>query len=120
MSNLGRRGRAWVSQPGNLYATLLLPDPAPAELAAQLSFVGWLAVYDAILNFAADAPLPLALKWPNDVLLRGRKVAGNCLVCCQPQHALVEGEGSGSHGGEIGGPSLDSGVTHNHHFHWTL
>lgn len=80
----GRRGRAWVSQPGNLYATLLLPDPAPAELAAQLSFVGGLAVYDAILNFAADAPLPLALKWPNDVLLRGRKVAG----------ILIEGEGT--------------------------
>ena len=40
----GRRGRAWVSEPGNLYASLLLTDPAPAERAAQLSFVAALAV----------------------------------------------------------------------------
>ena len=49
----GRRGRDWVSEPGNLYATLLLTDPAPPERAAQLSFVAALAVHDAI---AARAP----------------------------------------------------------------
>ena len=44
----GRRGNAWVSPPGNLYATLLLIDPAPAEHAPELSFVTALAVHDAI------------------------------------------------------------------------
>ena len=40
----GRRGRAWASPPGNLYASLLLTDPSPPERAPQLSFVAALAV----------------------------------------------------------------------------
>ena len=39
----GRRGRAWVSEPGNLYASLLLTDPAPPSIGAELSFVAALA-----------------------------------------------------------------------------
>src|SRR5262249_23011892 len=35
----GRRGRRWVSEPGNLYASLLLTDPAPAAHWPQISFV---------------------------------------------------------------------------------
>jgi len=46
----GRRGRAWVSEPGNLYATLLLTDPAPAAASAQLCFVAGLALHDAALD----------------------------------------------------------------------
>jgi BirA family biotin operon repressor/biotin-[acetyl-CoA-carboxylase] ligase len=72
----GRRGREWVSAPGNLYATLLLFDPAPAETAPQLAFVTGLAVYDAILGCARDLAEGLALKWPNDVLYAERKLAG--------------------------------------------
>jgi BirA family biotin operon repressor/biotin-[acetyl-CoA-carboxylase] ligase len=72
----GRRGRAWVSEPGNLYATLLLTDPSPAERAAELSFVAALAVHDAIVNLAPALAGRLALKWPNDVLVDGAKVAG--------------------------------------------
>jgi BirA family transcriptional regulator, biotin operon repressor / biotin---[acetyl-CoA-carboxylase] ligase len=77
----GRRGRSWVSEPGNLYATLLLTDPCPPAQAPQLSFVAALAVHDAVLALAPGCR-PL-LKWPNDVLLGGRKLAG----------ILVEGEG---------------------------
>ena len=44
----GRRGRAWVSEPGNLYASLLLTDPASPERCAELSFVAALALHDAI------------------------------------------------------------------------
>jgi BirA family biotin operon repressor/biotin-[acetyl-CoA-carboxylase] ligase len=78
----GRRGRTWVSEPGNLYASLLLTDPAPAELAPQLSFVAALAVRDAIaVETPALAPR-LTFKWPNDVLLGAEKVAG----------ILIEGE----------------------------
>ncbi len=72
----GRRGREWISAPGNLYATLLLFDPAPLETAPQLAFVAGLAVYDAILQRAPDLAEDLALKWPNDVLCADKKVAG--------------------------------------------
>src|SRR5713226_1577950 len=57
----GRRGRAWVSEPGNLYATLLLTDPAPPGRAAELSFVAALAVYDAIALLAPALTPRLAL-----------------------------------------------------------
>jgi BirA family transcriptional regulator, biotin operon repressor / biotin---[acetyl-CoA-carboxylase] ligase len=80
----GRRGRAWVSEPGNLFATLLLTDPAPPERAPQLSFVAALAVHDAIAALAPAIVARVALKWPNDVLLDGQKLAG----------ILIEAEGT--------------------------
>jgi len=72
----GRRGNEWVSTPGNLYATLLVSDPAAAEDAPQLSFVSGLAAYDAIIACAPDLRDGLALKWPNDILHRMQKLAG--------------------------------------------
>src|SRR6476646_7487966 len=72
----GRRGRAWISEPGNLYASLLLTDPAPAERWPQLSFVAALAVYDAVIAVASAFAPRLAIKWPNDLLLDGAKFAG--------------------------------------------
>jgi len=72
----GRRGRAWVSEPGNLYASLLLADPAPVDRAAQLSFVAALAVHDALARAVPAVAPRLALKWPNDVLVDGAKIAG--------------------------------------------
>jgi BirA family transcriptional regulator, biotin operon repressor / biotin---[acetyl-CoA-carboxylase] ligase len=73
----GRRGREWVSEPGNLYATLLLVDPAPAAVSPQLCFVSALALHDAVLDACAGlSPARLKLKWPNDLLLDGAKVAG--------------------------------------------
>lgn len=68
----GRRGNVWVSSPGNLFATLLLK--APHAVAAQLGFAASLAAADAIASYVAAARV--SLKWPNDVLLDGRKVAG--------------------------------------------
>jgi BirA family biotin operon repressor/biotin-[acetyl-CoA-carboxylase] ligase len=72
----GRRGNAWISTPGNLYATLLVYDPASAANAPELSFVAALAVHDAILARAAAFRDKLALKWPNDVLCGMQKLAG--------------------------------------------
>src|SRR5262245_56847281 len=69
----GRRGRAWISEPGNLYASLLLTDPGPAERCPQLSFVAALAVYDAVVAIADTLAPRLAIKWPNDLLLGGAK-----------------------------------------------
>ena len=71
----GRQGRSWVSPPGNLYMSVILkPNRPPAE-AAQLSFVSALAVGEALMALASDHTR-LSYKWPNDVLLEGRKVSG--------------------------------------------
>ena len=70
----GRQGRAWISPAGNFYASLILRPPVSVASAAQLGFVAALAVADACLAFAPEAAL--SLKWPNDVLLSGRKLAG--------------------------------------------
>jgi BirA family biotin operon repressor/biotin-[acetyl-CoA-carboxylase] ligase len=72
----GRRGNTWSSPAGNLYATLLLKNPASPRQAPQLSFVAALAVHDAILHCAPELRGKLALKWPNDVLCGGAKLAG--------------------------------------------
>jgi BirA family transcriptional regulator, biotin operon repressor / biotin---[acetyl-CoA-carboxylase] ligase len=71
----GRRGRPWISPRGNLYASLLLWPRCSPERAAQLGFAAALAVSDALLSLVPQIA-GLALKWPNDVLLGGRKIAG--------------------------------------------
>ena len=71
----GRHGRAWASPPGNLYASLLLrPEGTLAEVA-QLSLVASLALAEALIALAPPAA-DVRVKWPNDVLVRGAKVAG--------------------------------------------
>lgn len=71
----GRRGREWRDPPGNFAATLILrPKGGPSE-AALFSFVAALAVHDA-LALLGGPHARLAIKWPNDVLLNGGKVAG--------------------------------------------
>jgi BirA family biotin operon repressor/biotin-[acetyl-CoA-carboxylase] ligase len=70
----GRRGNAWVSEAGNLYAALLLTDGVPAGRAAELCFVAALAVHDAISALAPT--LRAQVKWPNDVLIDGKKIVG--------------------------------------------
>ena len=70
----GRRGRAWASVPGNLFASVLVRPGRGETPSPLLSFVAAVAL-DAALRAAAPGA-PLALKWPNDVLLDGVKVAG--------------------------------------------
>ena len=71
----GRRARPWVSPRGNFYGTLLLhPQEAP-ETVALRSFAAALALRDAFVDITG-LPDSFALKWPNDVLLNGAKVAG--------------------------------------------
>ncbi len=70
----GRRGRDWVSRPGNLYATLLLTLPVAAATAPQLGFLAALAIHGMIGELLPGPAL--LLKWPNDVLLDGAKISG--------------------------------------------
>ena len=70
----GRRGRKWESESGNLASTLLLlTRKSPAE-AAQLTFAASLAVADLLDRYVP--PALVTIKWPNDVLLDGRKTSG--------------------------------------------
>jgi BirA family biotin operon repressor/biotin-[acetyl-CoA-carboxylase] ligase len=71
----GRLSRTWISPPGNLYMSVLLRLSVSAGRLPELSFVTALAVGDTV-----DALLPkhvrVVLKWPNDVLVWGAKIAG--------------------------------------------
>ena len=71
----GRRGRGWSMPDGNFAGTLILRPKGGPAAAAQFSFVAALALYDA-LGDACGPSARLAIKWPNDVLLNGGKVAG--------------------------------------------
>lgn len=92
----GRRGRAWVSEPGNLYASLLLIDPAPANRLATLPLAAALGVYEALKPDFAHTPQALAIKWPNDILADGAKICGILLesaVLADGRMAVVIGCG---------------------------
>lgn len=84
----GRRGRPWVHIPGNFAATLLLRSPGPPAEAALRSFVAALGLYDALVAATGMAER-FALKWPNDVLLSDRKLAGVLLETGGRAHGAV-------------------------------
>src|SRR6185295_10281062 len=70
----GRQGRQWISDPGNLYASLLREIDVPPRASAGLSLVAPLAVRASLAKWLPSARIEL--KWPNDVLLEDEKVAG--------------------------------------------
>lgn len=71
----GRQGRQWSSPPGNLYTSLLLFDPSASARAPELGFVVGVALAHALRRLAANDSR-LRIKWPNDILLDGAKLAG--------------------------------------------
>lgn len=71
----GRQGNQWTSPMGNLYMSVLLRPLCTADLAGQISFVVALAVSAAMDEFIV-AGHEKTLKWPNDILIDGKKVAG--------------------------------------------
>jgi BirA family biotin operon repressor/biotin-[acetyl-CoA-carboxylase] ligase len=72
----GSRGRAWHSPPGGLWLSVLCRPRAINEGLEVISLRTGLAVAEAVQELVAE---PLMLKWPNDLMLRGRKVGG--LLC---------------------------------------
>ena len=70
----GRRGRLWVSPPGNLYFSLVLRPQCRVADAAQLGFVAAVALTVAIGELAPN--IELRCKWPNDLLANGKKISG--------------------------------------------
>ena len=71
----GRQGRDWRSPPGNLYLSVVLQPDVALERLGEVSFVVAVAVAEAIAGAIADPGL-VRLKWPNDILIAGGKVAG--------------------------------------------
>lgn len=93
----GRRGRAWAAPKGHFSATLVMrPNETPDKVALR-SFVASLALYDAFAT-ATGRTDGLSLKWPNDVLLNGGKVAGILL------------ESAGVAGGQVSHIAIGIGV----------
>lgn len=94
-SGRGSRGREWVSSKGNLFASLLLIDPSSDEQLHTLTFVACLAIKDAIDQLNKDINNLVQLKWPNDVLLNGKKVSGILLEnhLIQSRRAIIVGIG---------------------------
>lgn len=72
----GRRGREWISPAGNLYMTVAIRNDVPLAHAAECSFVAALALHAALVGLHPSLADSLRLKWPNDLLVDGAKVAG--------------------------------------------
>ncbi|MHA1190051.1 MAG: biotin--[acetyl-CoA-carboxylase] ligase [Alphaproteobacteria bacterium] len=73
----GRQGRDWISEPGNLYASLLLPCVADISVIAQVPLVAAVALCDGLEGVCGPAGAGrFTIKWPNDLLLDGQKIAG--------------------------------------------
>lgn len=73
LAGRGRHGRTWTSPRGNLYLSVLQrPDCRPAD-APQMGFVAGVALADAITRLS---DVPVALKWPNDLMVKGKKASG--------------------------------------------
>jgi BirA family biotin operon repressor/biotin-[acetyl-CoA-carboxylase] ligase len=74
MSGRGRQGRVWESPEGNLYCSILLRPKNMPQVAGLYSFVAALAVRDAVHGYLPKTFV--TLKWPNDVLVGGKKISG--------------------------------------------
>lgn len=81
-SGYGRLNRTWVSKKGNLHMTLVFPLPSPS-LIPNLGQI-------LILSLAKVLPFPTQIKWPNDLLIGGKKISG---VLTEVESAVIMGIG---------------------------
>ena len=87
----GRMGRTWISQEGNLFCSILLCPNADEKTIIQLSFVAAVAVIQTIRSIIPDEH-DIHCKWPNDILLKGKKIAGILLESFETEDEDNEGE----------------------------
>ena len=107
VSGRGRRGRAWHSPPGNLHATALIFATGKARPADGLPLVMAVATHEAMCAARPELADRLAIKWPNDLLLDGSKVAGLLIEVKEVggRRALACGFGVNCH---VAPPDLDA------------
>lgn len=75
----GQKGRKWESIPGNLHASLLLQSELDLNRLKELSFLTAVVLHKTVSDFVKKLNAPkidIKLKWPNDVLIDGKKLAG--------------------------------------------
>jgi BirA family biotin operon repressor/biotin-[acetyl-CoA-carboxylase] ligase len=85
----GRDGRAWSSPPGNLYLSVLLRPGGLARDAGNYALLAAVALAEALEPELSD-PTALGLKWPNDLLLGGAKLAGVLCETSAGQDGTIE------------------------------
>ena len=71
----GRLGRVWESSEGNLSFSLLVRPSVPVREYGRYSFIAALAVYDVVAEILKTAGT-IEIKWPNDILVGGKKISG--------------------------------------------
>ena len=101
----GSRGRPWAMAPGNFAATLALRQWGTPPGLSRIGFVAGLALHDALVSLTGRA---FALKWPNDVLMDGRKLAG-ILLERERVGTIGSGGGPGSGAGAGARPATVGG-----------
>ncbi len=84
----GRQEREWVSPAGNLYLSILLRPACSPQEASLYSFAVALAVYDTVAALLPEAKIEL--KWPNDVLVEGKKISGILLEAAPAQEGKID------------------------------
>ncbi|MGE3309379.1 MAG: biotin--[acetyl-CoA-carboxylase] ligase [Limisphaerales bacterium] len=82
----GRHERAWVSDPGGLWLSAVVPTGPSASAWSALPLAAGLAVCEALQSLGAT---PLRMRWPNDVMTGPRKLAGLLVDVFQPELAVV-------------------------------
>ncbi|HET6606912.1 MAG TPA: biotin--[acetyl-CoA-carboxylase] ligase [Rhodopila sp.] len=89
-SGRGRMARSWFSPPGNLYMSILLRTGVPVQRTAEVGFVTAVAVAETV-RALVPAKVPVALKWPNDVLATEAKISG--ILVERADEAVIVGVG---------------------------
>jgi BirA family biotin operon repressor/biotin-[acetyl-CoA-carboxylase] ligase len=105
----GRRGRAWDAAPGAALLASILLRPAAAGLAPEQRWLAPASVALAAVEACATAGAAATIKWPNDLLLGGRKLAG--ILAEADAGAVVVGIGINVTGAPPGAASLGGSVT---------
>ena len=100
----GRRGRSWIGLEGNLFMSLGVE--VPLNRLGQLIFVVTLALAQSVLKLSPQEDVKL--KWPNDVLVRGRKISGILLEKGAGDYIIAGIGGNVKHAPELVGKSYRS------------